>query len=195
MVKLVCGIFLCAISAVTAFLPQVPGRQESSIFVQKMEHSTDSSRSDFLTVAISAVGATIVLPNKADARGRATLEFSYDRYTPRILDGGVFYANDLKKAIANNDWKAIKVCVAYLICSEEFLFRFYSKIISIILFLNRLLLMNPLLEAKRTKQRLMAELLSEQQKQAVFLYLELFRHVICSLPALVITASLQRQRR
>lgn len=113
MVKLVCGIVLCAISVVTAFLPQVPGKHESSIFVQKIEHSTASSRSDFLTVAISTVGASIFLPNKADARGRATLEFSYDRYTPRIIDGGVFYANDLKKAIANNDWKAIKVCTAY----------------------------------------------------------------------------------
>lgn len=43
------------------------------------------------------------------ARGRATLEFALDRYYPRIEAGGVFYANDLKKAIETNDWRAIKV--------------------------------------------------------------------------------------
>jgi hypothetical protein len=108
MAKLVCTIILCAISAVTAFVPQMPGRQDSSIFVQRTKHSAAISRSDFMTVVVPAIGATTFMPNKADARGRATLEFSYDRYTPRILDGGIFYANDLKKAIANNDWKAIK---------------------------------------------------------------------------------------
>lgn len=109
MAKLLCTIILCAISAVTAFVPKMPGKQESSIFVQRAKHSAVISRSDFMTVAVPIIGATVFMPNKADARGRATLEFSYDRYTPRILDGGIFYANDLKKAIANNDWKAIKV--------------------------------------------------------------------------------------
>ena len=71
------------------------------------------SRHELLHVAtcVSAgiVSSTFILPFEAsNARGRATLEYSCDRYYPRLEAGGNFYANDLKRAIEKNDWAAIK---------------------------------------------------------------------------------------
>lgn len=68
------------------------------------------ARIDFLKFVTAGVSSTLLFPTQpASARGRATLEYSLDRYYPRIEAGGVFYAIDLKKAIERNDWKAIKV--------------------------------------------------------------------------------------
>lgn len=74
--------------------------------------STNMDRQDFLSTAVTAgiVSSTIIMPTQsASARGRATLEYALDRYYPRIEAGGVFYANDLRKAIEKSDWKTIKV--------------------------------------------------------------------------------------
>jgi hypothetical protein len=76
--------------------------------------STRVNRQDFLTTIVASstaiVTSSVLLPTEpAHARGRATLEYAIDRYYPRIEAGGVFYANDLKKAIERNDWTAIKV--------------------------------------------------------------------------------------
>lgn len=70
------------------------------------------SRENFLATCMITTGfatSSFILPcQPAEARGRATLEFSCDRYYPRLEAGGVFYANDLKRAIEKNDWAAIK---------------------------------------------------------------------------------------
>lgn len=81
-----------------------------------------SSRSDFVSrtgkfLIISATGSTSSFLTKllvppAAARGRATLEQAYDRYTPRILAGGRFYANDLRELISKNDWVGIKAATS-----------------------------------------------------------------------------------
>ena len=42
------------------------------------------------------------------ARGRATLEYSYERYVPRIQAGADFYKKDLQALVAKSDWKGIK---------------------------------------------------------------------------------------
>jgi len=47
-------------------------------------------------------------PQAAQARGRATLTQSYDRYTPRILNGGAFYATSLFQMIQKEDWQGLK---------------------------------------------------------------------------------------
>ncbi len=77
------------------------------------------SRKKFMNIATVAAAAatatTLGLPFEASARGRATLEAAQDRYYPRLLAGGEFYANDLKKAIEKNDWNAIKVCTILLL--------------------------------------------------------------------------------
>lgn len=40
------------------------------------------------------------------------MEAAYDRYTPRIVAGGQFYAQDFKKMIEKNDFKAIIAATA-----------------------------------------------------------------------------------
>jgi len=64
------------------------------------------SRRQFVTGGI--VGTIVGQIKPAHSRGRATLEQSYDRYSPRILAGVKFYSKDLKKAISKSDWASIK---------------------------------------------------------------------------------------
>lgn len=75
--------------------------------------SVGESRSDVLakfSLATTGFLASSILP--AQARGRATLDQSYDRYTPRILAGGEFYAQDLRRMIEKSDWDGIKTATA-----------------------------------------------------------------------------------
>ena len=58
--------------------------------------------------ATSGIAVVVSNPQPAYARGRATLEQAYDRYTPRILAGGDFYKTKLKSMIAKEDWQGIK---------------------------------------------------------------------------------------
>ena len=58
-------------------------------------------------VGAAASAATVLTPSPSFARGRATLEAAYDRYTPRIVAGEKFYSTDFKKMIEKNDFKAI----------------------------------------------------------------------------------------
>lgn len=106
-----------------AFAPQIISRDAStSISLHaEAEGPSDMSRQEFMTAATSiAIGAGVsgsmaLLPigiEPAYARGRATLEQAIDRYYPRLETGGLFYSNDLKKAIEKNDWAAIKAATA-----------------------------------------------------------------------------------
>jgi len=82
------------------------------------EHHRNQSatRADFLNtssslmVSAAAVSSSLLLipTDPAFARGRATLEQAYDRYSQRILDGGSFYKGKLKTLIAKDDWSGIK---------------------------------------------------------------------------------------
>jgi hypothetical protein len=68
-----------------------------------------TTRHDFLvsTVATLTVGC-LLSPEQALARGRATLELSYERYAPRIRAGGEFYGKELKNLVGASDWSGIK---------------------------------------------------------------------------------------
>ena len=71
------------------------------------------SRKDFLSTSASIItGAVLVSSQPAYARGRATLEQAYDRYTPRINEGGKFYKSELYGAISKSNWKAIQAATA-----------------------------------------------------------------------------------
>ena len=71
------------------------------------------SRKDFLSTSASIItGAVLVSSQPAYARGRATLEQAYDRYTPRIIEGGKFYKSELYGAISKSNWKAIQAATA-----------------------------------------------------------------------------------
>ena len=73
-------------------------------------------RNDFLnTVTTGALTTSLILTtptSPAIARGRATLEFAYDKYVPRIVDGGKFYKSQLYSAISKGDWKTVSAAVA-----------------------------------------------------------------------------------
>jgi len=73
------------------------------------------SRAEFLRKASSIVVASTslsLLPvDPAFARGRATLEQAYDRYSERIIKGGKFYKNDLKNLIQKEDYARIKLAL------------------------------------------------------------------------------------
>lgn len=64
-------------------------------------------------VAGGIVGSIVGQVNPAQSRGRATLEQSYERYSPRLVEGGRFYSKDLRKAIEKSDWAAIKVSYCF----------------------------------------------------------------------------------
>lgn len=73
----------------------------------------EESRADFLNhAALLAAVSTLSSSRPAEARGRATLVESYDRYTPRIIAGGQFYASDFKRMVEKSDWNAIKAATS-----------------------------------------------------------------------------------
>lgn len=77
-------------------------------------HNVDSTRADFLNNLALVAGASALssFASPAQARGRATLVDSYDRYSPRIVAGGQFYASDFKRMVEKADWSAIKAATA-----------------------------------------------------------------------------------
>lgn len=111
-------IILSILSGASAFTPNAAQTKSTNSHIGKEIQSTsttDISRQGFIsagavsTVALLIPTLPLLIPEPAVARGRATLEFAYDRYSPRLEAGGTFYAKDLKNAIAKNDWAAIKV--------------------------------------------------------------------------------------
>ena len=93
-----------------AFSPPCPPNN-SARSTSQLEAEAQT-RGDFLSTATAAAAITsavIASPiQPAYARGRATLEPSYDRYSPRIIDGGKFYKGQLYGAISKGDWKTIE---------------------------------------------------------------------------------------
>jgi hypothetical protein len=74
----------------------------------------EDSRENFISMMGFLAGATVLstLPIPAMARGRATLDQTYDRYTPRIIAGGRFYASDLRQMVEKNDWAGLKAATS-----------------------------------------------------------------------------------
>ena len=80
----------------------------------QISEQTPIKRNDFLATAATGALATSLIqsPSPAQARGRATLDYAYDRYVPRINEGGKFYKSQLYGAISKGDWKAIQAATA-----------------------------------------------------------------------------------
>lgn len=119
-----CLLLIALVIPVSAFSspPTFPGRGIRAIELVALSLSNDdqqcdyvNNRADFLRKTSSIIAAATslsLLPvDPVHARGRATLEQAYDRYSQRILDGGAFYKKDLSKLIAKEDWAAIKVAL------------------------------------------------------------------------------------
>jgi hypothetical protein len=96
-------------STALAFSPA--GSPNNSVRLTSQLEAEAQTRGDFLSTAAAAVvtGAAVIASpiQPAQARGRATLEAAYDRYCPRIIDGGKFYKSNLYGAISKSDWKTI----------------------------------------------------------------------------------------
>lgn len=107
--------FLCG-----ALLPTVAafshGSSKVSSNAMASKHTpTMVTRHDFMVSASAALTAGTLLtflPDAALARGRATLEQSYERYVPRIKAGGEFYGKELRSLVGASDWAGIKKALA-----------------------------------------------------------------------------------
>jgi hypothetical protein len=107
MMKIVALLFACASVAVSFHIEKAGcGRLSRAV------RSHEESRADFLQNAALVAGAVLLPVEPSFARGRATLEQAYDRYTPRILAGGTFFLKDLRAMVGKSDWAAIKEALA-----------------------------------------------------------------------------------
>jgi len=71
------------------------------------------SRGEFILTVTAVTSTVITNPiQPAYARGRATLEQAYDRYTPRIIEGSAFYKSQLYGAVSKGNWKNLELATA-----------------------------------------------------------------------------------
>ena len=74
-----------------------------------------ATRKDFLEKSMVVVGfaaSSLLSPEPALARGRATLDQAYERYTPRIITGGEFYKKDIRELVGRSDFAGLKSALA-----------------------------------------------------------------------------------
>jgi hypothetical protein len=102
MMKVLCALFAVAPLA-WGFVANAP-RSATRLTLD----ASVTSRDDFLKSAAVITIGTLGFQTPALATGRATLEVTYDRYSPRIRAGGQFYGNEFKQIVAKADWAGIK---------------------------------------------------------------------------------------
>lgn len=105
----------CSLTLLMGVTSAFVARHQSPHFtLMELQAEKSTSRKDFLKHSVSVVGsaAWIFSSSPALARGRATLEQSYERYAPRIRAGGEFYRSDLKKLVASSDFEGLKNALA-----------------------------------------------------------------------------------
>jgi hypothetical protein len=109
--QLLAVLFVASIATVSSF--NVGGSTKQRPRPLLTSDVGESTRSDFLKQAALTAAAAVFLPTApVYARGRATLDYAYDRYVPRIIDGGEFFKKDMAAMIAKSDWAGIKFALA-----------------------------------------------------------------------------------
>mmetsp|Transcript_397 Transcript_397/g.783 ORF Transcript_397/g.783 Transcript_397/m.783 type:complete len:254 (-) Transcript_397:95-856(-) len=114
------GTFISSLAVIAstpalAFQSSLISSSPSSVILKaEVQSNTLIERSAFLTAsaAASVTGSILFSPEPSHARGRATLDYAYDRYVPRITEGGNFYKSTLYAAISKSDWKALEAATA-----------------------------------------------------------------------------------
>jgi len=111
------ALFLAGLAVASSFQPSTQFSCTSTLLAAATSnYETEQSRLDFLKTSSLMIGAgactLIANPSPSLARGRATLDQSYDRYTPRIIAGGEFYGGSFRKLIEKGDWAGIKNALA-----------------------------------------------------------------------------------
>lgn len=103
-----------ASSKVTATTPPVVDHDREKHLKSGVTRATFlTTSSSSIAVSTAAAASLLLMPaDHAFARGRATLEQAYDRYSSRILDGGAFYKDKMKTMIAKDDFAGIKAALA-----------------------------------------------------------------------------------
>jgi hypothetical protein len=114
MMKTLC-LFTASLGVGYAFLPSSDSvRTVSFQLGMQVDNNAvvTNSRMDFLKqISVSGASAAAALiwnSEPAQARGRATLEKSFERYGSRVRTGGEFYKTDLRKLVEKSDWTGIK---------------------------------------------------------------------------------------
>jgi hypothetical protein len=74
----------------------------------RQEFFHDAAKLTTATVLGGLVVTSIGPNDAASARGRATLEVAYRKFTPRIVAGGEFYQKEMKQYVASANFEAIQ---------------------------------------------------------------------------------------
>jgi molybdenum-dependent DNA-binding transcriptional regulator ModE len=113
-------ILTTILSSSVAFVPQMNIVTSTKIHDATFDSSLtehQATRQGFIQDVVKVTSATIVSSlvitttgpsDVAHARGRATLEVSYRKFTPRIIAGGEFYSKDMKQYVASANFEAIQ---------------------------------------------------------------------------------------
>lgn len=110
-INLLAAVLLGSTAVVSSFNFASVNNKKLQLVTSGIEE--ECTRSDFLKRAAFATGAAALLPpGPAYARGRATLDYAYDRYVPRIIEGGEFFKKDMATMIGRSDWAGIKNALA-----------------------------------------------------------------------------------
>jgi hypothetical protein len=102
MMKVLCAL-LAVVPLAWGFVPSTP-RSATRLALD----ASVTSRDDFLKSAALVTIGTLGFQAPALATGRATLEVTYAKYSPRIRTGGQFYGNEFKQIVVKGDWAGIK---------------------------------------------------------------------------------------
>lgn len=123
-------IAICAVTFCNAFVVQHSRSVDKSIFPDTQLYQTNPlsrvdfnvlqpsslsmKREDFVRTFFLCLATTVVVVDSkpALARGRATLEKTYERYAPRVRAGSAFYGTELRSMVAKDDWNGIKLALA-----------------------------------------------------------------------------------
>lgn len=113
---LACALVL--VSTVTAFAPLGATTTTNHALHSAASETVETTRRAVVTQSTAAAAALLVTgtlavaPPSAYARGRATLEQSYERYAPRIKAGGAFYGKELRSLVERGDFKGVAAALA-----------------------------------------------------------------------------------
>lgn len=114
--KIISLILALVLPSCAAFVTTQQGSGSATLSLTELQ----STRQEFFHDAVKITTATVLGglvitstgPNDvASARGRATLEVAYRKFTPRIVAGGEFYQKEMKQFVGSSNFEAIQNAV------------------------------------------------------------------------------------
>ena len=114
--KITSLILALVLPSCAAFVTTQQGSGSATLSLTELQ----STRQEFFHDAVKITTATVLGglvitstgPNDVvSARGRATLEVAYRKFTPRIVAGGEFYQKEMKQFVGSSNFEAIQNAV------------------------------------------------------------------------------------